>query len=141
MGETMTEAVQQHYRNVAEGAWERDRHLMASGVVTVDPGAGRIEGIDAFLAFEAAFHDAFPDGHMEISHIIEAGETVASEGAFTGTHTGPLAGPSGTIEATGKSLRLPFADFFRFSNGQIVEHHIYYDQITFLTQLGLMPPS
>jgi ketosteroid isomerase-like protein len=62
-----------------------------------------------------------------------------SEGIFSGTHTGPLATPAGDVPPTGKPLRLAFADVFVIRDGLIVEHHIYYDQVAFLTQLGLMP--
>jgi ketosteroid isomerase-like protein len=36
-------------------------------------------------------------------------------------------------------VRLEFADVFVVRDGQIIEHHLYYDQVAFLTQLGLMP--
>jgi len=30
-------------------------------------------------------------------------------------------------------------DIFRVRDGKFVSHHIYFDQMTFLAQLGLMP--
>lgn len=136
---TNLDIVRQHYAHVAEGHLDRDREIMSASVMTSDPGAGEIAGIDAFLAFEASFHVAFPDGRMELHGAVESGSTVATHGVFKGTHTGPLAGSGGVIEPTNHSLALPFADFFRFEGGKIVEHSMYYDQMSFLGQLGLLP--
>ena len=131
--------VQRHYANVSAGTWEKDREIFDTGVVTVDPGAGRMEGLEPFLGYEAGFHQAFPDGRIDGMRYVEQGDVVMVEGTFSGTHTGPLVGPQGTVPPTGKRLALPFADMFRIANGRIAEHHIYYDQMAFLGQLGLLP--
>jgi len=136
---SLIEIVQKHYDNVSKGEWTRDREIMSPDVVTIDPGAGRIEGIEAFLAFEEVFHRAFPDGRLESRGAIESGDIAIAEGIFSGTHTGPLEGPAGTVPPTGKSLELPFCDVFRIADGKIVEHRVYYDQMAFLGQLGLVP--
>lgn len=60
------------------------------------------------------------------------------EGRFIGTHAGPLASPDGDLEPTGASVDLRFADIVRVEHRQIVSYHTYYDQLGFLTQLGLM---
>ncbi len=38
---------------------------------------------------------------------------------------------------TGKSLRLRECDILTVANGVAVAHHFYYDQLDFMTQLGL----
>ena len=135
----LSELVERHYANVAAADVEGDRKLMHPDVVTIDPGAGRMEGVEGFLQYEQGFHQAFPDGRMEMKSYVESGSTIVSEGAFIGTHTGPLVGPTGAIPPTGKSLRLDFCDVFEVVDGRIKEHRIYYDQVSFLAQLGLMP--
>ncbi len=135
----LRDLVEQHYRNVAAADIEADGEIFTDDVVTIDPGAGRIDGIDAFKAFEAGFHKAFPDGRMDVKTLVESGDTVMTEGVFLGTHTGPLVGPGGEIPATGRKLELPFSDVFKARGGRLAEHHIYYDQVTFMVQLGLMP--
>jgi predicted ester cyclase len=135
---SLTDIVLRHYAYVSEGQLERDREIMSPDVVTVEPGAGRIDGIDAFIGFEEGFHRAFPDGRLESRGAVESGDMVIAEGVFTGTHTGPLEGPAGTVAPTGKRLELPFCDVFRIVDGQIVEHRVYYDQMAFLGQLGLV---
>jgi predicted ester cyclase len=134
----LVEIVKQHYANMSNGQWERDREIMSPDVVTVDP-SGTITGIEAFLEHEAVFGRALPDARAELVRAVEADGIVMTEGIFSGTHTGPLATPGGEIPPTGNSIRLPFADVFVIRDGVIVEHNIYYDQIAFLTQLGLMP--
>jgi steroid delta-isomerase-like uncharacterized protein len=135
----LSELIERHYANVAAGDPDADRKIMHHDVLTIDPGAGRVEGIDAFIEFEKGFHLAFPDGRMEMSSHVEAGSTIVAEGTFVGTHTGPLVGPAGTIPPSGKTLRLEFCDVFEVVDGRIKQHRIYYDQISFLAQLGLMP--
>ena len=44
------------------------------------------------------------------------------EGVYTGTHTGPLAGPAGVIPATGRSFSLPYVDIFQARDGKFVSH-------------------
>ena len=131
--------VEQHYRNVASADYAAEDAIFSPDVVTVDPGAGTLEGLPAFKAYEEVFHRAFPDGRLVLKSAVEAGSTVAAQGVFVGTHAGPLAGPAGEIPPTHRKLELPFADFFEIENGRIVSHRIYYDQVAFMQQLGLMP--
>jgi len=47
--------------------------------------------------------------------------------------------PEGTIPATGKRLTLRGADAITVRDGLIRSHRVYYDQLGFMTQLGLVP--
>lgn len=82
-----------------------------------------------------------PDARAVVEHTVEFGDTVAVEGRFTGTHTGPLATDDGDVEPTGAAIDLRFADVSRVRDGKIVAYHTYYDQLGLLTQLGLMGDS
>src|SRR6476620_1872351 len=108
---------------------------------TVDPGMGTVHGIEPFREYLETFKRAMPDARAIVEQQYESGDTVIVEGRFVGTHTGPLAGDDGDIEPTGKAVDLPFADFSRLSDGKIASYHTYYDQVGFLTQLGLMDSS
>ena len=55
----------------------------------------------------------------------------------TGTHTGPLASPAGDIPATGKPFVLDYVNVARFADGQITSETYYWDNQSFLSQLGL----
>jgi steroid delta-isomerase-like uncharacterized protein len=137
MGE-LTQLIKQHYRNVSEGHIERDCDIMSDDIIHISATAGTVTGIEAFLAFVTAFKQAFPDLHWEMREFIEGSDTVVAEGVFIGTNTGTMVGPRGPIPATGRRVELPFCDIWKVHNGRIVENRIYYDQVTFLGQLGLM---
>ena len=138
-GSELTKLVKQHYTNVSEGQVERDRDIMSDDIVHVNAAIGRVSGIEAFLGFASGFKQAFPDLHWEFRQFIEGPDTVVVEAVFLGTNTGPMIGPTGTtLPATGKSVELPICDIWKIRNGRIVENRIYYDQVTFLAQLGLL---
>lgn len=137
MGE-LRKIIEKHYENVATNNLDGEDAIFSPSVVTVEPGSGKLEGLAAFKAYEEAFHRAFPDGHMVMKSAVEFGNTIATQGSFVGTHTGPLIGPAGEVPPTYRKLDLAFGDFFQVESGRIVSHHIYYDQIAFLMQLGLM---
>ena len=53
-----------------------------------------------------------------------------------GTHDGPL----GPLVATGRTISLPMCEMWHFdSAGHVIGGDLYYDQVTLLTQLELMP--
>jgi steroid delta-isomerase-like uncharacterized protein len=66
----------------------------------------------------------------------DAGHTVVCAFTVAGTHDGPL----GPLHATGKEFALPLCEMWHFdSSGRVVAGDLYYDQVSLLTQLGLMP--
>lgn len=131
--------IETHYEQVANNDWQGAAALFSPDVVTVEPAAGTMRGLAAFTGYMAAFHTAFPDGRLNLKTAVEAGDTIIVEGSFTGTNTGPLMGPGGEMPATGRRLDLPFCDVFEARDGKIVAHRVYYDQVAFMKQLGLMP--
>ena len=80
-----------------------------------------------------------PDSKINLKNVVESGDWVFVEGEYNGTNTGPLASPQGTIPATGKRFVLPYVDVFEVRNGKIAKHRTYFDQMSFLGQLGLIP--
>jgi predicted ester cyclase len=134
----LQDLVERHYENVSMGNIEADREIFSADVVTVEPLVGTMEGIEPFLAYSAGFHSAFPDGRLALRSAVESGNWIAVEGIFSGNNTGPLATPAGEMAPTNRRVEFPFADFFKVENGRVTSHHVYYDQIGFLGQLGLM---
>jgi len=63
----------------------------------------------------------------------------AAEVRFSGTHTGPLASPGGKIAPTGRPFAFDYLHVSRLAGDQIASDHIYFDQLGFLNQLGLLP--
>ena len=98
-------------------------------------------GPEAFRQFDARWATAFPDGKIEVTNLIPAGDWVCVEFTGRGTNDGPLAGPAGQIPPTGRRVELRFCDLLHFQNGKLISLHTYYDMATMLQQLGLMPLS
>lgn len=84
-------------------------------------------------AFLAELHGAFRDFHVQIDEAIAEGESVAMAVTITGTHKGVYQG----LRATGESIKLTGAVFFRFRDGKIFEDRPFFDQMTLLKQLGV----
>jgi predicted ester cyclase len=69
-----------------------------------------------------------------------SGDTLAMEWTYTGTQTGALAGPGGTIPPSGRHVTIKGAEFITVNaQGLIVDERGYFDLVSFLTQLGVMP--
>jgi steroid delta-isomerase-like uncharacterized protein len=90
------------------------------------------------------FKNVFLEGWVEASRdiritdpsYIDAGQTVVCTFTVVGTHNGPL----GPFPATSKEFALPLCEMWHFdSSGRVVGGDLYYDQVSLLMQLGLMP--
>ena len=81
----------------------------------------------------------FPNGKMTVHTEFVSGPWVIQEITMTGAQSGPLEGPAGTIQPTGKSFTGKAVQILRVENGQIAEARVYFDQFEMLSQLGLLP--
>ena len=88
---------------------------------------------DDFLAGWVA---ASTDIQVTDAHYLDAGQTTVCTFTVAGTQDGPL----GSFPATGKEFALPLCELWHFDpSGRVVGGDLYYDQVSLLTQLGLMP--
>jgi ketosteroid isomerase-like protein len=112
----------------------------AEDAMAVTPDAGELRGRDEIVNWIQQFNDAMPDMRWEEIAKNEAGDTAIDEGYVVGTNIGPLPTPGGeTLPATGKQVRVRSCDVAEVRDGLIVHHRFYYDQMEFLSQLGLAP--
>jgi steroid delta-isomerase-like uncharacterized protein len=90
------------------------------------------------------FRDEFLPGWVEASsdiritgpRYVDAGQTALCTFSVTGTNDGRL----GPFPATGKEFALELCELWHFDGGgRVVGGDLYYDQVSLLTQLGLMP--
>ena len=117
------EAMTKHYADSI--AWT-DR---ASGVTFRTPQ----EFKDDFLA---GWLRASSDIRITAPRYLDAGQTVVCTFTVAGTHDGPL----GPFPATGRRFALPLCELWHFDPaGRVVGGDLYYDQVSLLTQLGLLP--
>jgi predicted ester cyclase len=84
---------------------------------------------------------AFPDLRHAVRSTIESADGVALELEVTGTHTGPMHTPHGTIPATGKRVVWESCDVVRIRDGKVTSWHVYHDNLPFMTALGLVKPA
>jgi predicted ester cyclase len=95
--------------------------------------------VAAWLEINRSFAVACPDGRHTITDVVADGDRFAIEGIWTGTHTGPMAGPGGEVPPTGRSVVLPFCGVATRRDERIASVTVYLDQMTMLGQLGLVP--
>ncbi|MFE1443954.1 ester cyclase [Streptomyces sp. NPDC058739] len=113
--------------------------LYAEDAVALTPD-GELHGREAIVEWWRQMTESVPDAAFEAVHSYEIGDTAVDEGVYTGTNTGPLQLPSGeTLPATGRHVRLRGVDLATVRDDHIVSYRVYYDQMAFLEQLGLLP--
>lgn len=110
--------------------------------VSVELPSGPLEGVEALRAVVQGFITAFPDLKLSVRNSWEVDRAVIVEVDFHGTHTGPLPTAQGDVGPTGRTLSFPLVDIFvTGDDGKVVEHRVYWDNASFLAQLGLMPDT
>jgi steroid delta-isomerase-like uncharacterized protein len=101
--------------------------------------SGPMHGLAAVRPFAQGYVDGFPDGRFEIRSEVSSGGRAAMEGVYSGTNDGPMATPMGELPATGKRVSIPFVTIFETDDGErLRSHRVYWDQVSFMMQLGLM---
>jgi steroid delta-isomerase-like uncharacterized protein len=79
---------------------------------------------------------ASSDCQVTDARYADAGDSVVARFTARGTNDGPL----GSFPATGKEWSLPICELWHFdADGRVVGGEIYYDQVSLLTQLELLP--
>lgn len=98
-----------------------------------DPATGGPIAGAALAGYAANMFAAFPDLRFEISTAAVCGtDTVVAQWVMRGTNTGPLNGPP-----TGQTVAVPGADIITIADGRVQMVQGYFDQRTFVEQLGL----
>ena len=96
-----------------------------------------VVGIDSAKAYYANFLTGFSNIQFTIKDIFGQGEKLVKHWNFKGTHTGVFFG----IPATGKTVNIDGTTLVRIDNGKIAEERDFFDNLDFMTQLGLIPPT
>lgn len=94
-----------------------------------------VVGIDSAKAFYSNFLTGFSNIQFTMKDVFGQGDKLVKHWNFKGTHTGDFFG----IPATGKAVDLDGSTIVLMRNGKIAEEHDFYDNLDFMTQLGLMP--
>lgn len=118
---------------------QRIGELNSENAVFEAPGEVSLEGRDAATRYAMAWLNAFPDARITVHNELVAGDWIAQEFTFTGTHEDTLMSPAGEIPATHKTVNGRGVQIFRVDGDTVAETRLYFDQVQVMTQLGLMP--
>ena len=99
----------------------------------------RLKGVGDIIPCWQGWKAAMPDVKGTVTNACTTGNTVVLEVTWHGTHTGPLQGPSGTVPATGKQQTTRAGWVMNFDGGKIKESRHYFDMLSFMQQLGVLP--
>jgi glyoxylase-like metal-dependent hydrolase (beta-lactamase superfamily II)/predicted ester cyclase len=101
-------------------------------------GFGELEGPAGVREYFSALFGAIPDWRFEVLSTVAEGERVAVHWRAGGTFTGSA---YQGIEPTGARFDFTGLDLLTVRDGVIVENEAYPDGLTFMRQLGLLPPA
>ena len=117
--------------------------LMADDIEWHVPGA-ELHGKDQLLEWITPFWQGFSSFRHDLARTTsDSDETVFGEGTWTGTNDGPMVMPDGELPPTGRTVALRYAIAGRrAADGEHIQSvHLYFDQMEFLGQLGVLPES
>ena len=131
--------VRQTHADLAAGDFEAFKAAIGPDYVrhcqAMPPGLQELRGTEEFFAFIEEFMKAAPGYSDSLSNMIAHGDRVAYISTISGTQTGPMGG----FPATGKTFNLVNIIMQRLEDGKVVETWVSWDNVSFLSQLGLMP--
>jgi predicted ester cyclase len=97
---------------------------------------GRAQGVQGALDASRTFRAAVPDLSCAVEQLIVAGDRVVAHLHFRGHFSGRFAGRQGH----GQSVDFIATDIYRVAGGRIAENWHIEDNLTLLTQLGVVTP-
>lgn len=119
---------------------ERAAASIAEECEVVDiPSGTTLRGPEGLKHLLLGFSTAFPDSRVEVTHLSTMEDGAVVEFVGRGTHTGPLHTTGGDIPATGRPFEVHICDVYKIKDGKIVRHSTYYDTLSLLQQLGVIP--
>lgn len=128
-------------------AWQtRDADKLASlyaqsSATFASPGAGGQLGAQDFKSYAQALFVAVPDFKLTIKQSGPIGKNALfDQWEVSGTWTQPFpGGPLAGMPPSGRSFVLPGTSVHQTQNGQLVSTVQYYDNLSFLQQIGAIP--
>jgi len=128
--------------NVFSGQkWSEFSKSHAQNIIVHWPDGRTTTGLDVHIADLKGMFVYAPDTRIKEHPIrIASGEWTAVTGVFEGTFTQPMPiGDGKTIPPTGKPFKLSMATIGRWEDGIMAEEWLFWDNQTFMKQVGLAP--
>jgi steroid delta-isomerase-like uncharacterized protein len=122
----------------SSGDVEKIASFLTDDCVFENVGGGTVyRGHEELEAFARDTFASIPDFKIEVKSFFVAGDWVGAEWIQSGTYTGELVG----IEVIGKNFSGRGASIIELHKGKIRREAIYWDALSFLRQLGVMPEA
>jgi steroid delta-isomerase-like uncharacterized protein len=113
------------------------KELISTGARFYVPGQPEpLRGPAGYLNIINMMRSGFPDIRWELEEMVAENEKVAARFTMRGTHQGTFFG----VPATSRTIEVTAVNFYRFSNGQIIEEYGQPDLLSLLQQIGAVPP-
>ncbi len=119
--------------------WTRLHESHAKDIKVHWPDGHMTQGIDVHIEDLKAMFVYAPDTRIK-EHPIRfgSGKYTAVTGIFEGTFTKPMPiGGGKFIQPTGKAFKMPMATIGIWENGVMTEEHLFWDNQTYMKQIGL----
>lgn len=118
------------FRRSDEAWWER--HI-APEFVRHDPNLDfEVRGTAGVRKLGEMMHGGLSEIGFDIGDVVGEGDKVLVRLKMRGKHTGPFMG----VAPTGNWINIDVMDFFRVTEGRLVEHWALMDNLSLLQQLG-----
>jgi predicted ester cyclase len=122
-----------------QGNYAAADDLMAADVVNHGPGSPPVLGTEGIKRQAALLRTAIPDLRATLNDQFGQHDRVVSRWTGSGTHSGSLTLPTGTVDGTGRTISFDEIRIDRHAGGRIVESWWIPDRFTLWQQLGLLP--
>jgi ketosteroid isomerase-like protein len=103
------------------------------------PSGTTLHGTDGYKRIVLFFIENFPDSRVELTDVFATEDRVAIECTWRWNDTGPLPLASGALPSMRRSGELRCCFVLQIRKGKIASFHAYYDMLTQMEQLGLVP--
>ncbi|MBU9828436.1 ester cyclase [Rahnella sp. FC061912-K] len=112
------------------------KELITPDAVFHVPGKSKpLTGPEGYLDIIGMMRTGFPDIQWTLDEMVAENDRVAARFTMRGTHQGPFWG----VPATGKTITVSAVNFYRFSEGKIIEERGQPDLFLLLQQIGSIP--
>ena len=105
------------------------------------PSRTTFRGPDGYKRIVLFFAERFPDNRAELTNVFATEDQVTLECTWRWNDTGPLYLPSWALPSMRRPGELRICFVLQFRHGKITSLHQYYDMLTQMEQLGLVPAS
>ncbi|WP_211631940.1 ester cyclase [Paraburkholderia nemoris] len=92
-------------------------------------------GPQGYMKILGMMRSGFPNIQWTLEEMVAENDTVAARFIMRGTHQATFFG----VPASGKKIQVQAVNFYRFSNGKIVEERGQPDLMALLQQIGAVP--